>query len=702
MTSDPTRPTNSEADGTADFLLEIGVEELPASYIMPALDALAQALEALLRDAGLRHGPVTKYATPRRLTVHLQDLPPAQESRRVELHGPPARIAFDEDGKPTRAAVAFAAKNNIAVDDLDVVTNDRGRYVVARKREEGARTIDLLRQALPGIIGGLPFPKSMVWNASAFRFARPVRSVLALLGADVVPFEIAGVASSRETSGHPFLSGATIALEDADRDTYRTRLADCGVTVDQDARKAFILKRIKELSETAVPDPELLDEVTFLVEFPNVLLGSFDEQFLSLPDEVLETAMKSHQRYFPVRDAGGNLTTDFLCVFNRSDEYAPGIREGNERVLAARLADARFFWQEDTRSRLEDKADGLRQVSYLHGLGTYLEKTERIAFLAETFAPILSFDPDTAAARRAAELAKADLVTQMVFEFPSLQGIIGSHYARHDGEDEAVCRAVAEQYLPRYADDDIPRSPAGIALALADKLDHIVGCFLIGKTPTGRQDPFAVRRATQGVIRIILENALDIDLNLLLGHAAEGLAREETDVPLDNVKTFLRDRLYQLLIDRGERFDLVRATLGAGFGNLVDVEKRLAALTALSKTDIWPNLVELVERTHKIAKGAPPHADVDPDLLTEPQERELWDLYASRAGEVERLIDERQYQDAARLYTEVFARPTHDFFDQVYVNVEDETVRRNRLALCAAINTLFSTRVADLSDIAVE
>jgi len=706
----------------SDLLFEIGTEEIPAGYLGPAMEQLAEAVRSLLAQQRLPAETVRAVGTPRRLVVAAEGMPERQANVTEEVTGPPAKVAFDGDGKPTKAATGFAKAQGVPVESLTVKETPKGPYVVAVIERAGAAALDVLPELLRGAALSVTFPKSMRWPSpadehSGVRFARPIRWVLALLDGEVVPVEIAGIKAGRTTYGHPFLAPRPIELEDADYDTYRTALKERRVLVDAGERRDAVREQVSRLlkphgSELAPGD--LLDEVANLVEWPHAVEGSFDERFLDVPACVVCAAMIEHQRYFPVRDPAGKLLNRFIIVSNRGPEQEDTVREGNEMVLRARLEDARFFWEEDRRTPLEERVPRLEGVVYLGGLGNNLQRTERLVALSARIAGMMGLSAEqTESVRRAAHLCKADLLTGLVGEFPSLQGMVGGELALHDGEAQAVAAAIAEHYRPESFFHQPPASAEGAALALADKLDVMVGCFALGHLPSGSQDPFALRRNALGVLLILEARQLALKLSDLVEAArevleqqADELATEELAVPKAQVIEFFRDRLYNAALERGHAHDLVRAVLSAGFDRPTAQEAlnqnvgafwaRLAALAECARMPWWPALVELVDRTYRIQRDLDEISEVDEGLLEEKLERELGELLKKHAGNVASQFEAGHYVEGAQAYCEAFAGTVHDFFDKVFVNVDDEAVRRNRKSLCGAVYHLFADHFADL------
>ena len=693
-----------------DFLLEIGTEEIPAGYLDVAATALLQETLKMLtsaRLAGPRTGGEGLY-TPRRIALFLSGLRDAQSDSTQRVQGPSKKIAYDASGNPTKAAIGFARSQDLPLDKLIVEETKSGPYVFGLKILKGRTAVNVLGEALPGIILKLPFPKSMHWDKPDVTFARPIRSILALFGDEVVPFVIGSVKSGRTIYGHPFLAPGPIEIRHADLDLYREALRKAFVIVDPIGRKKEVERQISLLLAAhgaTLTELELLDEVTNLVEFPSAVEGSFPERYLQVPSEVVQAAMMEHQRYFPVRDAGGKLINRFITVCNRPEEYAEGIREGNERVLNARLSDAEFFWREDRKFRLESFTGQLAGVTFQEKLGSYADRVRRLGGLGRFIANELACPEDVVRnVERAALLSKADLVTRMVGEFPSLQGIIGREYALADGETPEVARAIAEHYQPRSARDALPQTSVGRILALSDKIDSITGCFAAGLAPTGSQDPYALRRQTAGVIRIIVSGELVLSLGRCIAKAKEllppGLPHAERVE--QEVLAFFEDRLYYHFLEGGSSHDLIRAVLKPGFDDVLDLSRRLRSLEELSGTHDWHKLVTAVERTHNITRDFIPTRDVDESLLTEPEEVSLFRRYLENRDTIVGLVNEHRYSEVCRLYESTFAVPLHVFFEKVFVNVEDERMRTNRLTLLKQINRIFADRVADLSQILIE
>ena len=699
-----------------DLLFEISTEEIPAGYIDPALNQMKTLFTGQAKKHHLEMHSIYSTGTPRRLTLFVQGLPQKQESVTEEIQGPSAAVAFDKAGNPTKAGLGFAKSQGVDIKDLQIKKTPKGEYCFATKKIEGHETLHILPDILITVIRNISFPKSMKWKGNDLFFARPIRSLLALFGDQVVPIEINGIKADRFIFGHPFLSGKKIEISEADWELYKKLLKQEHVVVDMTERRETLRTKITQLMTpygATIDDEELLDEVTNLVEYPNAIECSFDEEFLDIPADVIETSMKEHQRYFPIKKKNEKLLNKFIAVLNRNEGNADIAIQGNERVLKARLSDARFFWKEDRKTPLIKRVENLKNLAFLEKLGNYYDRTNRILKLSKYISTQLMLPhEEIELVKRAAELCKADLLTQMVGEFPSLQGIMGRGYAEWDGEEKPVAIAIAEHYMPRFATDNIPTSRIGAIVGLADKFDTISSCFALDLIPTGSQDPYSLRRHTYGIIRIIEEHGFALDIGEILYTALDLLPLFEQkadsryhpvilDKLVPKIKEFFKDRLFQINIERGYRYDLVNAALkaGIGFDDIHNFSQRLKVISLISQEKWWPDLVTVVERTFNIGKKANSSGSVNERILTEPEERKLWDVYKENDEAVRKLIGEKKYEEASRTYCNSFAKPVHAFFDRVFVNVEDENVRSNRLSLMKTINELYSQKIADLSEI---
>ena len=686
------------------LLIEIGCEEIPAAVAPAMASHLCDSLVALLDDSHLAHGPATWLGTPRRLTVHIADVASGQADRVEELTGPPVKVAFDAEGQPTRAGQGFARGQGVDPAELFTIDTPKGPYAALRKQIVGRPSGELLAEALPGLLRATPQPKRMRWGEQREGFVRPLHWIVALLGEDLIDCSFAGVRSGRSSQGHRFLGGA-VELADADLLDYIAVLEVNCVLVEPARRSAAILSGARALAAsiggTLVEDAELLAEVTWLVEWPSPLLGRFDADFLDTPEAVTILTLKAHQRLFTIRGAQNELLDRFVATANTLSEASrETIAAGNARVVAARLSDALFFYRNDLKRPLESFNETLAAQVYLQGLGSVRDKVERVVEVAGTLADGLGIDG--AACRRAATLCKADLASSLVFEFTELQGQIGEHYALAGGDSAVVAAAIREHYLPRFAGDDLPQSDVGAAVAVADKLDAIVGCFGIGMIPTGTQDPYALRRQSLGVLHILAARGWTLPLTRLVTLAVQGLSEctlKTAGEPLvAQVLAFLRGRLESL--HRGAfAADLVDAVLTADFEAVPSVEPRLLALSALRQGDGFEPLAAAFKRVANIVRKADEAADatVVEALLVEPAERQLWAEVVSHEADLQALLAAGQWADALGRLAGI--RPTVDaFFDSVMVMADDAALRSNRLALMRRTASLFD-QIADFSRI---
>ncbi len=690
----------------SNLLLEIGTEEIPAGYIAPALKQMEELFAEQVKKNRLNFDSIHTTGTPRRLVLFASGLPQNQEDIVQEIKGPSAKVAFDESGVPTKASIGFASSQGVKAEDMIVKDTPKGKYCFAVKEVEGKKIFDLLTEMLTSVITSINFPKSMRWKSDKLYFARPIRSIMAIFDKDIVNLELNGLKAGRSTRGHQFLSDDNIIdIPDADYEIYKERLKSENVIVEIGERRDIIRKKINSLLSdygTTLEDEELLEEVTNLVEFPGVVRCSFDEGFLAIPSEVVVTSMKDHQRYFPVMDKDGKLLPEFIVITDRNSGDGEIIRKGNERVLRARLADANFFWDEDKKITLHDRLKDLKGVVFHEDMGSYMDRGKRIGALACFIAEVLGFSPDRLElVKRASILCKTDLLTEMVGEFPKLQGIMGREYALIQGEDEEVAKSIAEHYLPRYADDVLPETEIGTVLSLADKFDTIAGCFAAGLIPTGSQDPYGLRRQSQGIIRILeakdlcisLKTVLEKSLSLLTNVCPDG----DSSKVYVQIMDFFRDRIYNIYTEKGYRYDIVESVMKSGFDNISELLCRLEVITKISKTTIWQNLVAVVERTFNIGKNCTIHGEVNEDLLEEEEERELWAVYDKEKETLLKYVKPRKYEELSLVYNEVFAKPVHDFFEKVFVNVEDEQIKNNRLLLVKKVNELYVENIANLA-----
>ncbi len=681
-----------------DLLLEIGTEEIPAHVMPGTLAQLKEHAEKAFKENRIGFASIRTIGTPRRTALLVKGLEEQQADISKENRGPSVAIAFDADHKPTRAAQGFARGQKVAPEDLV----EKDGYVYAMIHEKGQATEKLLQTILPDLICGLNFPNNMRWGDLEFKYIRPIRWIVALYGSDVIPFEVATVKSGRTSRGHRFLSQGDFAIPDAD--SYETACEEQFVIVDQEKRKAIIRDQIeavaKENGGVAQITEDLLEEVLYLVEYPTALCGRFEDKYLELPAEAVITPMRDHQRYFPMLDAEGKLMPLFITVRNGGKEYLDVVQHGNERVLRARLADAQFFFDEDRKKSLEQHREKLKTVVFQQGLGTMYEKSERLVELADFLSTELcAFDKTRKHARRAAFLCKADLVTGMVTEFTELQGIMGREYARLDGECEQVALAIDEHYMPRFAGDNQPQTPAGRIVSMADKIDTIVGTFSRGKIPTGSQDPFALRRQALGLVNMMIEAQYTLDLSRVVDKSMDlyGITDEKQRAKLQReVADFMRLRLKNVLNDEGIRYDVIDSVLPQ-VSDLYGVELRAKAVNDFVKEPGAERAVQAFVRVSNLAKKASDY-HVNPILLKEQAEMDLFSACEEAAAKVNGCVEDKNYPGAIEALAKL-QQPISAFFDQVMVMDKDEAVRNNRLGLLLAIDLLISHNVADFTKI---
>jgi tetrameric-type glycyl-tRNA synthetase beta subunit len=683
----------------SDLLLEVGTEELPPRSLLALAEAFSQGFERRLRDKGIGFGRVHSFATPRRLALLIGGVELAQPDQQVVRKGPALKAAYDQRGNPTRAALGFARSCGVQPEALEREESDKGSWLAFRSTQAGVPTAELIPGMLRETLAGLPIPKRMRWGDLQSEFVRPVHWAVILLGDAVVEAEILDVRAGRCTRGHRFHHPGPIELQMAGQ--YPAKLREQGwVEPDFAARRA----RIRELARTAASDlgaravlePSLLDEVTALCEWPVAVVGSFDPEFLEVPPEALIETMQKNQKYFPMVDTRGELLPNFIAISNIESLDPAQVRAGNERVIRPRFQDAAFFWEQDLKRPLAGYQEALKAVVFESRLGSLWEKSQRIGSVAEYIAGEIGLDPKLA--RRSAELCKCDLLTHMVGEFASLQGVMGRYYARAEGEDPCVSSAMQEHYQPRHAGEALPAGPCGQALALADRLDSLVGIFAIGQKPSGVKDPYGLRRAALGVLRILIETPLDLDLEVLLQRSAEALGDKlDAKDAAGEVLHYMTERLYGYYGEAKIRADVVDAVLETGASIPADIDRRVHAVMQFRELPEAESLAAANKRIRNIlkkAQGAVPER-VESGLFTENAERELYDAVQKVEQQVAPLFLRRDYGKAliklAGLRSEV-----DSFFDQVMVMADEERVRNNRLALVKSVSNLFRN-VADIS-----
>ena len=683
---------------TQNFLVEIGTEELPPKALKTLATSFADNVEAELNQAGLTFDKIEWFAAPRRLAVKVLNLATQQPSKEIEKRGPAVSAAFDAEGKPTKAAEGWARGCGITVDQAERIATDKGEWLVHRAKIEGQPTKNLLNDIVANALAKLPIPKPMRWADKTVQFIRPVHTVTMLLGDELIEGEILGVASARTIRGHRFLGEKEFEIQHADQ--YPQLLREKGsVVADFNERKAEILAKSQAkataLGGVADIEESLLEEVTSLVEYPNVLAAKFEERFLAVPAEALVYTMKGDQKYFPIYDKDGKLLPHFIFVSNINPEDPTAIIEGNEKVVRPRLTDAEFFFKTDLKQKLVDRLPRLETVLFQQQLGTLKDKTDRIEQLAGEIAKQIG--ADEAKVKRAGLLSKCDLMTNMVFEFTDTQGVMGMHYARHDGEDEEVAVALNEQYMPRFAGDELPKSLVASAVALADKFDTLTGIFGIGQAPKGSADPFALRRAALGALRIIVEKNLPLDLEDLVKKSAALFGDKLTNQNVvADVLDFMLGRFRAWYQDEGIAVDVIQAVLARRPTRPADFDARVRAVSHFRTLDSAEALAAANKRVSNIlAKADAAIGEINLTACVEPAEKALAEAVLALRTEVQPLIAQGDYTTVLDKLANLRA-PVDSFFDNVMVNAEDPALRQNRLAILNTLQGLF-LQVADIS-----
>jgi glycyl-tRNA synthetase beta chain len=685
-----------------ELFVEIGVEEVPAGYIAPALINFNTLMTAGLDDLGLEYGSVRTAATPRRLAICISDLAATQPDREEEFIGPSRKAAFDDNNAPTKAAIGFAASKGASVEDLDIVETPKGDYVRLIKEKKGQATAELLQKILPEVILGLAFPKSMRWGDERTVFVRPIQWLLGLYNGAVIPFTIGAIASGDTTRGHRFMAPATLAVKSYE--DYLTGLRQSHVLADCAERRAAVEAEIARAVAEAtgsdgaevLADEELVDTVTNLVESPHAVCGLFDDSFLALPDAVLITSMREHQKYFSVVDKNGALLPRFVAINNTCIKDEKAAAAGHQRVLRARLEDALFFFNEDQERSLADRVGDLTGLIFQNKLGTMFDKTERLVRLTGKLAQVLA--PDCCpASERAALLAKADLLTAMVGEFPSLQGAMGRDYALLGGEEPAVAAAIQEHYLPVRAGGTLPREIDGALVGMADRLDTIAGCFGIGQRPSGTADPFGLRRLALGLLHIVEDRSFTLSLSAFVDESLElyGEKVSEDRVAVQaQIIDFIKGRFVNDMVARGIPRAAIEAVISVSFDDVVDCRARIEALAAVKEQPTFAVLAAAFKRVMNIIKDSTGGA-VDESMLREVAEKQLFETLRSVQKEADPLILAKEYDQALNVILRM-KEPVDTFFDQVMVMADDPQLRANRLNLLSAIARLF-LKVGDFS-----
>lgn len=672
-----------------DLLVEIGLEEVPARFVTAAMEQLSDKVQKWLTKKAIPFGAVSVFSTPRRLAFYIQDVATAQADIEEEAKGPAKKIAQDAEGNWSKAAIGFTKGQGMTVDDIYFKEMNGVEYVHVNKFIKGQPTLQLLTE-LKEIITSLSFPKNMRWADQDLRFVRPIKWMVALFGGEVIPFEIAGVETGRMTKGHRFLGEA---VEVITPDQYEKALEQQFVMADPEKRKQLILDQIHKLEVEngwQIPvDQDLLEEVNNLVEYPTALFGNFEEEFLELPQEVLITSMKEHQRYFPVKSKDGKLLPHFVTVRNGNADYLDNVAKGNEKVLRARLSDADFFYREDKKKEIASALEKLKSIVYHEEIGTLAEKTARVQKLTGILVDQVEISDQKELALRAAEIAKFDLVSHMVYEFPELQGYMGEKYALLKGEPKEVAAAINEHYMPRHAEDSVPPSSIGAVLSVAEKMDTIVSFFAIGVIPTGSQDPYALRRQASGVVQILLEKKWSVSLEKLLAYAldemeARGIAKRDSAEISADLLQFFKARVKHLLTEKGIRYDLIDALLINEIGNVSALVERALVLEKEKDSSEFKKNIEALSRVMNIASKCEQKQTIDPALFENKEEAALFEKYQTVATKYSETDDEEtHFHLLVSLQPEI-----EQYFEHTMVMAEQDSIRENRLSLMKEISEL--------------
>ena len=686
----------------SELVIELGVEEIPASMLEDAVSQFASILLELFEAHRLSAGKCTRWHTPRRIIVGFYDIPVRQDDLIETISGPPRKVAYDAAGAPTKAALAFAQKNGVSLSKIVILQTPKGEYLSIKRKVRGEKTLRILERVIPAAIGKIQFVKTMHWSVDRFRFIRPLRWIVSVFGGKVVRFKLADVTSSKFTSGHRFLGKSRIAVSSLA--SLQDELRKNSVLVDPEERLACIkeglLREAKACGGQLLEDEELLKTVVNLNEAPSVVRGTFEPRFLSLPQEILITVMREHQKYFSVLDDAKQLLPAFLAIVNTQSDPDHVIRSGHERVLRARLADAAFFWDTDLKIRLKDRESSLKNVLFQEKLGSYYDKSVRVLALLPQITQALGRPDLLQDLETAAHLFKCDLITEMVKEFTDLQGIVGGLYARAEGYPPSVWRAIYEHYYPKSANLHSPSSDTGALLAFADRLDTVCGCFCVGLIPSGSGDPFAVRRQGNGILKIIFDHRLNISLDQAIQWSLKAYDRAP-DEKSSELKQLFEGRLRFLFEDMGHDNDCVNAVLAAGFDDPLDALERLRALQQMRQDADFYSLASNFKRIGNIlSQAGQAGSTVDPSAFTDAAEQDLWKSYQQIRPVVEEARGNHDYSSALRSLASM--RDTVDtYFKQVMVMAEDPATRKNRISMLNCISQLFNS-IADISKIVIE
>lgn len=687
-----------------DILLEIGLEEIPARFLIPALNDIEKIITKNLNDSRIKFDTLKTYGTPRRLVLHIENMVEKQDDLEETNIGPSKSVAYNDDGVATKACMGFAKSQGVEVSDLEIIETDKGEYVGVKKFVEGKETKDLLPSILKELVEELSFPKSMKWSNKKFRFARPVRWFLALCDTDLIEFEIEGIKSDKFTRGHRFFGENEIQISTIAE--YFEKLKENNVIISIEDRKKMIVeqieKRCTEANEKVRIEEALLEEVANLVEYPYPIVGSFNTEFLEVPQDVLIISMQVHQRYFPILDENGKLLPKFVVVRNGIED-SEDVRKGNETVIGARLSDARFFFNEDLKKNMEDFVESLKTVVFQKDLGTIFEKVERSKKLASYMVDGLNKTEKLESVLRTVHLAKADLMSNMIGEkeFTKLQGFMGNVYALKAGEKEEVALGIEEHYLPRYHGDSLPTTFEGAITGIADKIDTLVGCFGIGLIPSGSKDPYALRRAALGIVNVIMNSELNISLVKLVGKSIEiyekkNILKREREEVISDVMDFFKARTANLFAEKGYRKDIIEAVLDIDCDSILEAEKKVSTLTKVSEESDFEEIVNLLKRVGNITKDYS-DTEVDNSLMSEDAEKALYDFAIDFEAVSKQELENKNFE---KYLKEILKgkKVINEFFDNIMVMDKDEAIRNNRLSLLKKLDILFK-QVADITEL---
>lgn len=682
-----------------EVLLEIGVEEIPARFLVPALSDIENNIKKSLEEKRIGYKEVKTYGTPRRLILEIKSLENSQKDITIQNVGPAKNIAYDPNGQPTKAALGFAKSQGVDIKELEILKSDKGEYIAVTKHEKGKLTKELLPEILQNLIISINFPKSMRWGIKKLKFARPIRWIVAMCDDKLIQFEIEGIKTSLKTFGHRFFGEKEFEIKSIE--DYFNKLKKNNVIVDIEKRKEAILNEIKlktsKVGEKVLIEEDLLNEVANLIEHPYPITGTFNAEFLEVPQEVLIITMQAHQRYFPILDEKGKLMPKFVLIRNGIDD-SKEVQKGNEKVLSARLSDARFFYYEDLKKNIDFFNNGLKNVVFQNKLGTIYAKVERNIKIAEKICELIKVkDNEKKDILRTVEICKFDLMTNMIGEkeYTKLQGFMGMEYAKKFGEKENVARGIYEHYMPRNQGDSLPTTKEGIVAAISDKLDTIIGCFTVGLIPKGSQDPYALRRAALGIVNIILESKLDISIFDLIDYSIDlyekaGILKSDKEEVINSIREFFKDRIINVLQNKGYRKDVIESVIMSDYQNISEIEKKLVILEKLTTKDDFKDIVMLIKRVRNISKDfEEKNIDIDLEFFTEKEEKELYKYYEDFYENTKINISKREYGD---FFEDVLKGKNviNNFFENIMVMDKNQKVKLNRLSLLKSLDKVFN------------